>query len=98
MPEQYQDAFQPNTLFPEDVLQKADAELDQLARVLQGEGIKVYRPNHVDWSKVGGYTAAMVRDGLMTVGNTIIEAPFAWRSRKREIDLAYRSPRVLGQI
>lgn len=25
----------------------------------------------------------------MTVGNTIIEAPFAWRSRKLEIDLAY---------
>jgi glycine amidinotransferase len=89
MPELHQQKFQPDSPFPEGVLQKAAAELDQLARVLQEEGIKVYRPSHVDWRKVGGYTAAMVRDGLMTVNNTIIEAPFAWHCRKREIDLAY---------
>jgi len=89
MPEQHQDMFQPNASFPGHVLHEAEAELNQLVRVLQEEGIKVHRPNQVDWSKVGGYTAAMARDGLMTVGNTIIEAPFAWRSRKREIDLAY---------
>jgi glycine amidinotransferase len=32
----------------------------------------------------------------MTVGSTIIEAPFAWSSRKREIDLAYSN--VLDEL
>lgn len=89
MPEQYHGHFQPKSRFPKNVLQKADVELDQLASVLQQDGIKVYRPDDVDWYAVGGYTAAMPRDGLITVGNTIIEAPFSWGSRKREIDLAY---------
>jgi glycine amidinotransferase len=61
MPERYQHKFQPNAPFPEYLLRRAEAELDQLARVLQGEGIKVYRPSPVDWSKADGYTAAMVR-------------------------------------
>ncbi len=31
----------------------------------------------------------MPRDGLLTVGNTIIEACFSWACRHKEIDLAY---------
>ncbi|KAF2001784.1 hypothetical protein P154DRAFT_595881 [Amniculicola lignicola CBS 123094] len=89
MPEQYHEKFQPKSRFPQDVLHKADAELDQLVNVLAQEGIKVYRPNNVDWYEVGGYTGSMPRDGLVAVGNTIIEAPFSWRSRRCEVDLAY---------
>ncbi|KAF2824235.1 Amidinotransferase family protein, partial [Ophiobolus disseminans] len=89
MPALHQKLFQPDSPFPEHILQKEDAELDQLARVLQEEGVIMYRPNVVDWRKIGGYTAAMIRDELTTVGNTIIEAPYAWGCRKHEIDLAY---------
>ena len=38
----------------------------------------------------------MPRDGLMTVGNTIIEAPFAWHCRRHEIQLAYST--ILGEL
>lgn len=89
MPEEHHDRFQPKSRFPGALLKQADEELDGLVNVLEKEGVKVFRPKHVDWYDAGGYTAAMPRDGLITVGNTIIEAPFSWGCRKREIDLAY---------
>lgn len=79
----------PTNPFPADLLARADAELDNLAEVLMSHGIQVHRPEVVNFQKVGGYTAAMARDGLMTVGDTVIEACFAWRSRKHEIELAF---------
>jgi len=89
MPEEHFNEFRPNHPFPAEILEKASEELEQFAKVLETAGVKVYRPKTVDWSKVGGYTGAMPRDGLLTVGNTIIEAPFAWECRHKEISLAY---------
>ncbi|PUU81724.1 hypothetical protein B9Z19DRAFT_1099556 [Tuber borchii] len=74
--------FKPHNPFPEYILQAADRELDQL-------GIKVQRARDVDWNKVGGYTGSMARDGLMVVGNHVIEAPYSWSCRKQEIELAF---------
>ena len=74
---------------PAEVLAKAQEELDIFAAILEREGIQVYRPRKVDWLRVGGYTGAMPRDGLLTVGNTLIEAPFAWGCRRNEVALGY---------
>lgn len=38
----------------------------------------------------------MPRDGLMTVGQSIIESPFAWSCRRHEIELAYAG--ILGEL
>lgn len=89
MPAVHIDNFRPSNPFPADVVAKAQLELDHFAALLKKQGIRVYRPKEVDWLKVGGYTGAMPRDGLMTIGQTLIEAPFAWRCRRREIQLAY---------
>ncbi|KAG6011038.1 hypothetical protein E4U21_000069 [Claviceps maximensis] len=89
MPPEYQDMFKPNNPFPADILHKAQEELDHFASILQGQGIRVYRPRLVDWVKEGGYTGAMPRDGLLTVGSTLIESHFSWGCRRHEIDLAY---------
>ncbi|KAL8648074.1 MAG: hypothetical protein Q9226_006153 [Calogaya cf. arnoldii] len=89
MPEAYIELFRPNNPFPEHICKRADAELDQLASILHGEGIKVYRPNIVNWQHIGGYTGSMPRDGLITIGNHIIESAFAWNCRRQEIELAY---------
>ncbi|XP_068169594.1 glycine amidinotransferase, mitochondrial-like isoform X2 [Antennarius striatus] len=85
--------------FPEDHLKKAVAEIEELCNILRHEGVTVRRPELIDWSQVyttpdftsSGMYAAMPRDILLVVGNEIIEAPMAWRSRFFE----YRAYRPL---
>ncbi|UNI23077.1 Glycine amidinotransferase [Purpureocillium takamizusanense] len=89
MPQEHALEFRPANPFPADVVLKAKEELDNLAALLEREGILVYRPKQVDWLKAGGYTGAMPRDALMTVGTSLIEAHFAWRCRRHEVQLAY---------
>lgn len=85
--------------FPQEQADAAKRELDGLARALEQRGVRVRRPDHRDysrpfatpsWSSKGGLYAAMPRDLLLVVGDLIIEAPMAWRSRYFEVD-AYRS-------
>jgi glycine amidinotransferase len=84
--------------FPAGLLAAAARELDAFARVLETEGITVRRPDPVDWETpfsthgfgpVTGMYGAMPRDCLLVVGDEIIEAPMAWRSRYFETR-AYR--------
>jgi len=92
MPSAHVHRFQPKSPFPDTIIENAEAELDCFAAILKAEGIRVYRPPMgVDWLSVNGYTGAMPRDGLISVGNTLIEACFAWSCRSREIELAYDS-------
>ncbi|CAB1338934.1 unnamed protein product [Coregonus sp. 'balchen'] len=85
--------------FPEDHLKKAVAEIEEMCNILRMEGVTVQRPEPMDWSfeyktpdfNSTGMYAAMPRDILMVVGNEIIEAPMAWRSRFFE----YRAYRPL---
>ncbi|MFC6881495.1 hypothetical protein [Actinomadura yumaensis] len=83
--------------FPADEIAAARDELDQLADILEGEGIRVRRPEPRDhsqsygapgWSSTGLYDA-MPRDLLLVVGDDVIEAPMAWRSRYHAVS-AYR--------
>lgn len=83
--------------FPAERIAAARAELEEFVRVLEGEGVRVRRPDIIqqrrpyttlDWSSTGMY-AAMPRDTLLVIGEEIIECPMAWRSRYYEV-LAYR--------
>ncbi|EPS45981.1 hypothetical protein H072_3 [Dactylellina haptotyla CBS 200.50] len=90
MPTEHIHRFLPNTPFPRDIVDRAEAELDSLAAILKAEGVRVYRPlAGIDWVAEGGYTGAMPRDGLISIRNTLIEAPFAWSCRSKEIKIAY---------
>ena len=84
--------------FPEEYTLAAAQELDDFAAALTAFGIHVVRPSAVDhcrrfatpaWDSPGGLYSAMPRDLLLIVGDLIIEAPMAWRSRYFESD-AYR--------
>jgi glycine amidinotransferase len=84
--------------FPEEHARLAGEELDHFAAVLAGVGVRVVRPAPVthrrpfatpNWRSSGGLYSAMPRDLLLIVGDTLIEAPMAWRARYFEID-AYR--------
>lgn len=83
--------------FPRELVDAARGELEQLVRILEGEGVTVRRPEPLphdreystwEWASSGMY-AAMPRDALLVVGDEIIECPMAWRSRFFE-NLAYR--------
>ena len=89
MPEEHFASFRSKNRFPASLLDRADAELRQFVQILRDHGVLVYRPKAIDWFAEGGYTAAMPRDGLITVGNTVIEACFAWECRHREIELGF---------
>jgi N-Dimethylarginine dimethylaminohydrolase len=85
--------------FPQEQIEAARKELFDLAHILEAEGVTVRWPDTADfsksfstpeWASMGGLYAAMPRDGLLVIGNEIIEAPMAWRSRYFEAT-AYRS-------
>ena len=82
-----------------ELLRKAAEELDNFSRLLEREGVKVRRPDHQPhsasystphWNSPSGLYSAMPRDVALVIGDTIIEAPMAWRCRYFEIE-AYRS-------
>jgi len=83
--------------FPGFMKKIAQKELDGFIRVLEVEGIKVRRPDIVDWAtkykspwwSSRGFCIACPRDGFLVIGDDIIETPMCWRSRYFEGE-AYR--------
>ena len=81
--------------YPRTLVNPAQRELDQFIYILETEGIKVRRPEIMDFSrrfktphwKASGFCTASPRDGLLVVGNQIIETPMAWRSRHFEMEV-----------
>lgn len=72
--------------YPEHLVRGAAKALDNLQKVLENEGVKVTRPEGVDYAgetfqtpqfSSTGFFNADVRDVLLVVGNDIIEAPMA---------------------
>lgn len=87
----------PVTQHPEYELIKK--ELEEFVRVLEGEGVKVRRPDPIvttrgystpDWTCVSGRGQTVPRDVIIVIGNEIIEASMSWRNRYFEF-LAYRN-------
>lgn len=85
--------------YNDDVLQKAESQLKAFVNILENEGIIVRRPsimdysipyNTPDFSVPYGTSNTCPRDVLLVIGNEIIEAPMAQRSRFFEYR-AYRS-------
>lgn len=94
--------FRPHNPIPAEIIRKASWELDNFACVMEKLGIRVHRPEKVDWGNVkideskdgqeghgSGYTSSMMRDGLMVVGETVIESAFSWGCRRHEVELLH---------
>lgn len=85
--------------YPEWLVQAATKCVDEFVHILESEGVVVRRPDIVDysaafgtpdWEVKNGFCAANPRDVFLVVGNEIIEAPMADRTRYFE-SWAYRS-------
>jgi glycine amidinotransferase len=97
MPDEHQAYFINNAAqpFPHKYVELACEELDRFSETLEGLGITVRRPvptrkdvpfSTPHWRSAAGLYSAMPRDSLLVVGDTVIEAPMAWRSRYHEVD------------
>jgi len=100
MPEDQWDFFRTfgGKPFPKEQIEAANKDLDECVHILESEGVTVRRPEITDhsspyatpdWESASGIYAAMPRDVMLVIGNEIIEAPMAWRSRYFEIN-SYR--------
>jgi N-dimethylarginine dimethylaminohydrolase len=75
--------------YPRRVIEEASEDLEHLCGVLATAGVTIYRPevprtdlrHGADGWCSDGYYAFCPRDGLLIVGDTIIEAPMALRAR-----------------
>ncbi|MBD2015192.1 amino acid adenylation domain-containing protein [Microcoleus sp. FACHB-53] len=85
--------------YPEWLVQAASKCVEEFAHILESEGVIVRRPDVVDysasfrtpdWEVMNGFCAANPRDVFLVIGNEIIEAPMADRTRYFE-SWAYRS-------
>lgn len=84
--------------FPKEQIDAAKKDLEAFVHILESEGVIVRRPEILShnvpyatphWKLSGGLYAAMPRDVILVIGDEIIEAPMAWRSRYFE-SFAYR--------
>jgi glycine amidinotransferase len=85
-------------LIPEDMTAAANEELDGFAALLADRGIRVERPEPIDfdrrvgtpeWTQESMFGCMPPRDVLLTVGNEMLEATMSYRSRWFEF-LCYR--------
>ena len=83
---------------PDEIIAKADEQLDNLADMLKKRGIRVDRPDPLDfsqrvqtpdWVQDSMFGCMPPRDVLLPVGNEILETSMAYRSRWYEY-LCYR--------
>lgn len=79
--------------YPGYIIDRATEEVERFVEILTGEGVTVRRPEPMpfsrtfktpEWSSTGFCTASP-RDGMLVVGDQIIETASAWRSRYFEI-------------
>jgi len=84
--------------YPEEMVEKANEQLDNFARILESRGIRVDRPTPIDfsqavqtpdWKQETMFGCCPIRDILLTVGNEILEATMSYHSRWFEY-LCYR--------
>ena len=83
---------------PKEMVDKANEQLDNFAKILEKRGIRVDRPTPLDfsqtvqtpdWVQKSMFGCMPPRDVLLTVGNEIVEATMSYRSRWHEY-LCYR--------
>jgi len=79
----------PNGPYPQAVIDDANEDLEHLCRIFVDAGVTVYRPDVAitahqhgvgGWHS-DGYYAFCPRDGLLVVGETVIESPMVLRAR-----------------
>jgi glycine amidinotransferase len=80
---------------PQHVIDEANEDLNELSKVLESAGVKVYRPHNNNYAALVGNTRWTTdqmygycpRDTHLVIGENVIEAPMSYRSRQMEADV-----------
>jgi glycine amidinotransferase/scyllo-inosamine-4-phosphate amidinotransferase 1 len=68
------------------VIRETQAELDLMCKILHGLGIKVHRPDYMDFRQRQGLYNYCPRDRLLVVGETVIVPNMAMSCRNQEVE------------
>lgn len=68
------------------VIRETQTQLDQICKILHGMGIKVYRPDYMDFRKTQGLYNYCPRDRLLIVGETVIVPNMTMSCRNQEVE------------
>ena len=84
----------PHGLYPDNLIQETEDDLNQIARTLESLGVKVHRPVDKDFSEpiktdyweVDGYYNYCPRDSMLVINDKVIATPMTLRHRSNESD------------
>lgn len=71
---------------PQWIVDEANEDLDELARVCKQYGAVVRRPQPIDWVKRQGMYGYCPRDRLLIAGDTVVDVSMMYPCRNQEID------------
>lgn len=82
----------PSGLYPQQIIEETEQDLNQISDTLKSLGVKVHRPDDVDFSEtiktdnweVDGYYNYCPRDTALVINDKIIEVPMTLRHRSNE--------------
>jgi glycine amidinotransferase/scyllo-inosamine-4-phosphate amidinotransferase 1 len=79
----------PSGAVPDWIVAEAEAELDELAKVLKKCGAEVVRPTEINFVAQGGMYNYCPRDRLLVAGNTIVDTAMMYPCRDLELQAYY---------
>lgn len=88
----------PSGLYPQQLIDETQEDLDEIARTLQSLGVKVHRPDERDFSQkiitdnweVDGYYNYCPRDSMLVINDKVIATPMTLRHRSNEAETCKR--------
>jgi len=87
--------------YPGHVTATADMQLEIFVRVLEKEGVKVYRPKDNDFILSRGMYNYCPRDRLLIVGNTVVDCNMQYHCREQEsryVDFVFKHAKKLVEV
>lgn len=82
---EWKETLVPKGLVPQQVVDEANEDLENLSNVLISLGVKVYRPTDLNFESFDGMYNYCPRDRILIVGDMVISAPMLYPTRSHEL-------------
>ena len=75
----------PIGLVNSNIVEETNEDLEKFQEILESLNIKVHRPKDLDFQSFDGMYNYCPRDRVLIIGNTVIDAPMLYPTRKKEL-------------